>query len=1812
MSASWSVPATATSGVYIAKLVREDPEDGRASHVPFIVRDDDGGSDILFQTADTTWQAYNSYGGASLYWGSAGGRATKVSYNRPFSTRCCSFPSGKFESFIFGAEYPMIRWLERNGYDVSYFTGVDADRRGGEMLEHRVYMPVGHDEYWSGTQRNNVEAARAAGINLAILSGNHGFWKTRWESSIDGSGTQRRTLVCYKETEADAKIDPLPGVWTGTWRDANFGPHDGGRPENALNGSLFMVNGVRNDAMEVPSADGKMRFWRNTSVANLGASQKAVLPTGVLGHEWDEDLDNGFRPPGLVRLSTTTVPNVQRLADEGETFVTATATHNLALYRHASGALVFGAGTIQWSWGLDDQHDRPGTPTDSRMQQATVNLLADMGVQPLTLQSGLAGATASTDVTPPTAAITSPVAGATVLPGSSATISGTASDTGGQVGGVEVSTDGGVTWHPASGRTSWTYAWQVTGYGAMSLRARAVDDSGNLGAASAAVTVTVPLPTLTTLAVTPAVTSQVIAGTRQFTATGTYSDGTTQDLTSAVVWGSSAPAVATVSANGLATAVSAGSSTISATSGAVSATATLTVDAAGPAGSPPQDWANDPATVAYWSFDDQLGNISASTSYCNPVTDGDLFRGSNPEQLVFATDAVQGDASINNLNSRGQLKGLEVSGSADCLRSGSPNQWTFVSWWKREGYSTYATTCSDDSQCGYPGCDETVGRCINGFPQLVRNQDPTSRNGWFLQLFEASGTALVCAGDATSACTAASSVSLSNAIPLDNQWHMLTTSYSGPGGRFALGRDGAHQTALGPTGVTFTKNNVAGGYPFSMPYAPGTLGGIRGKQDATWWVDRVLTSEQVCRAHAVNADGSMGWCSGTDGTQWKNCGSDADCGGRPNSCNSTFGKCVGRLRSGAQGGPATCDTVAELGPCNATLTGVLPTTTTVAPTTTTTVAPTTTTTVTPTTTTTVTPTTTTTVAPTTTTTVAPTTTTTVAPTTTTTVAPTTTTTVAPTTTTTVAPTTTTTVTPTTTTTVAPTTTTTVAPTTTTTAPPATTTTTPTTSTTTTTAPPVSVVTIWPGQPVPAIIDQGADAPAQLGVKFRSDVAGYVRGIRFHKAAANVGPHVGTLWSASGSVLAAATFTNETASGWQQVTFAQPVAIQANTTYVASYHCPTGHYSKDVSYFTTQGFTNPPLRALQSGVDGPNGVYAYGPASVFPAATYFAQNYWVDVLFSTSAGSSTTTTVAATTTTTVAGTTTTTTVAPTTTTTVAGTTTTTTVAPTTTTTVAGTTTTTTVAPTTTTTVAGTTTTTTVAPTTTTTVAGTTTTTTVAPTTTTTLAATTTTSTAPPVTTTTTPTTSTTTTTAPPGSVMTIWPGQPVPAIVDQGADAPAELGVKFRSDVAGYVRGIRFHKAAANIGPHVGNLWSASGTLLATATFANETASGWQQVTFAQPVAIQANTTYVASYHCPTGHYSKDLSYFTAQGFSNPPLRALQSGVDGPNGVYAYGPARTFPAATYFAQHYWVDVLFSTTAGSTTTTVAATTTTTTVAGPTTSTTGGQTAAIPPTTTTVSPTTTSTVGPTTTTTVGGNLNLTSGLVGHWQFDGNGASALDSSGTGNDGEFINSARGAGRYGGAAELSGGNDSHVSIPASPSLDNFTNQITVTAWVFPEVSLDGFVVVASRQIGAILHPDQFYLGFGPENGQMYYKWHLGTNDNGVLRDDSIYAGTPASSRWIHMAGTYDGNLMRLYVDGVEIGSRSLAGQVQVATCLNWEPDGGGPCVTDNPVTIGGEENGPQSRVVDGEFNGRIDEVRLYNRALSPAEIVAIYQQPAAS
>jgi len=546
-SATWRVPADAVSGVYVARLIREDdapqnwrseigPRTGpagtwdpppptphnygvlgwgkledamkekRASHIIFIVRDDASRSAVLFQTADPTWVAFNRYGGSSLYGsyyqnggGGAGAnadnprtRAYIVSYNRPLENR-----QSAVGNQFFNGEYPAVMWLERNGYDVSYFAGVDSDRRGEKIKDHKIFMSAGHDAYWSAAQRASIEAARAAGVNLAFLGGGAGMWKARYLTSVEGDNRPNRTLVSYRETLSDGRLDPESDMWTGAWRDSRKFNPQGPKPENAVTGTIGVVGPSRNDRLEVPATYGKLRFWRNTDIAALPATGSAVVGRGILGDEWDEDIDNGSRPAGLIHLSETTVDGVPYVQDWGSTYDSGTATHTMTLYRATSGALVFSAGSTQFSWGLGDLHTYFVTPgrlrpdpfgTVKAVQQATVNLFADMGVQPAMLQPDLKPAQPSTDRSGPLAKILSPEDGAMV--NGAVTIRGTATDAEGVVAGVEISVDGGSTWHPVTGTDRWSYEWQLpSGFQEATIFVRATDDSNNLGPASAGVRV---------------------------------------------------------------------------------------------------------------------------------------------------------------------------------------------------------------------------------------------------------------------------------------------------------------------------------------------------------------------------------------------------------------------------------------------------------------------------------------------------------------------------------------------------------------------------------------------------------------------------------------------------------------------------------------------------------------------------------------------------------------------------------------------------------------------------------------------------------------------------------------------------------------------------------------------------------------------------------------------------------------------------------------------------------------------------------------------------------------------------------------------------------------------------------------------------------------------------------------------------------------------------------------------------------------------------------------------------------------------------
>ena len=451
-NASWAVPASAVSGIYFAKLVRTDGTAGRATC----------SSSCVTTTADPTCSSRprTPPGRPTTPTAATASTAahrpaapTRSATTGPFTTRAQRARGLGVQRGVPDGAVPRVQRVRRQLQH-----GVDTDRRGAELLEHQAFLSVGHDEYWSGTQRANVEAARAAGVDLAFFSGNEIFWKTRWENSIDGSGTPHRTLVSYKETHANAKIDPLPNVWTGTWRDPRFSPPaDGGRPENALSGRSSRSTAVRSTWWSgrptARCASGATPGWRAWPRAPPRPSARTSSAT------------SGTRTP-----TTATVPRAPSVcrrppaagtgSDHGSNYAQGQATHSMTMYKAPSGALVFGAGTIQWAWGLDGTHDRGSAAPDTAAQQATVNLLADMGAQPDTIRPGSHGGDR-------VHRRDRPDRHHHLSGGRRDAARGHARDRhrhrrrhrGGRVAGVEVSTDNGSTWRRATGRASWTYTF---------------------------------------------------------------------------------------------------------------------------------------------------------------------------------------------------------------------------------------------------------------------------------------------------------------------------------------------------------------------------------------------------------------------------------------------------------------------------------------------------------------------------------------------------------------------------------------------------------------------------------------------------------------------------------------------------------------------------------------------------------------------------------------------------------------------------------------------------------------------------------------------------------------------------------------------------------------------------------------------------------------------------------------------------------------------------------------------------------------------------------------------------------------------------------------------------------------------------------------------------------------------------------------------------------------------------------------------------------------------------------------------------------
>ena len=333
------------SGVYLAKLTAEGSD--AQAYMIFVVRDETRHSDFLFQSSVTTYQAYNNWGGKSLYdFNSMDGRAVAVSFNRPYassSNPAASYGNGAGDfvtnnavpptdaSSPSGWEYNMVRWLEREGYDVSYSTNIDTHSNEHLLDNHKGWLSIGHDEYWTWQMRTHIEDARDRGVHLAFFSGNVCYWQIRLQPSRV-TGEANRTIVSYKD-DAPTR-DPYAReelgkrhLMTVRWRDQPVN-----RPEQSLVGVMYDGNPVDGDIIII-NAD----HWTMTGTELQAGDRLARL----LGYEADRVFGNA--PPG------TTILAESPYRFEGQPHLAHMTSYNLP-----NGAIVFAAGTIQWSWGLDD------------------------------------------------------------------------------------------------------------------------------------------------------------------------------------------------------------------------------------------------------------------------------------------------------------------------------------------------------------------------------------------------------------------------------------------------------------------------------------------------------------------------------------------------------------------------------------------------------------------------------------------------------------------------------------------------------------------------------------------------------------------------------------------------------------------------------------------------------------------------------------------------------------------------------------------------------------------------------------------------------------------------------------------------------------------------------------------------------------------------------------------------------------------------------------------------------------------------------------------------------------------------------------------------------------------------------------------------------------------------------------------------------------------------------------------------------------------------------------------------------------------
>lgn len=351
-----SIPSDWVSGNYLAVLTNSQ---GYGNYISFVVTDQARKADILLNNAINTSEAYSAWpdkaGGKSLYAGASSGantisggrQAVKVSFDRPFSN------SGQK---LTAYQVQFVRWIEKEGYDVSYSTDDYVHSNGAALLNYKAILLIGHDEYWTKQMRDNIEKARDSGVNLAFFSGNDVYWQVRYENS--SSGVPNRVIVGYKEA---ATKDPYYSSSNASQRAQTTGlfrNYPENRPEQPLVGTMYGIN--------LGTYTGNLTYVVQNSAnwiyAGTGVKSGVKIPN-VYGYEYNTIFSKYPKPKGT---------NYTILGNS----LSGNLIGHSTIYTAPSGAMVFSAGAVDWGWALDNfKNYAKSDYTSVVIQRMTANIL---------------------------------------------------------------------------------------------------------------------------------------------------------------------------------------------------------------------------------------------------------------------------------------------------------------------------------------------------------------------------------------------------------------------------------------------------------------------------------------------------------------------------------------------------------------------------------------------------------------------------------------------------------------------------------------------------------------------------------------------------------------------------------------------------------------------------------------------------------------------------------------------------------------------------------------------------------------------------------------------------------------------------------------------------------------------------------------------------------------------------------------------------------------------------------------------------------------------------------------------------------------------------------------------------------------------------------------------------------------------------------------------------------------------------------------------------------------------------------------------